>query len=88
MVLLDKNVKTSSAQEYVNRCLAPVGSHQRHEKGKGLRSLILSLAAVLLAAGCAAVGPDYVAPDMPVPAAWQEDSVAGAKTPAPDPSPP
>lgn len=42
------------------------------------RTLPAALAASLLIGGCAAVGPDYRAPDMPVPAAWSHRPDASA----------
>jgi NodT family efflux transporter outer membrane factor (OMF) lipoprotein len=66
--------------------MAQIFFYRHGIKGKwpGLRPLLL--AAVLMAAGCAAVGPDYVAPEIPAPAAWQADFGGGEDTTAPDPS--
>jgi len=40
----------------------------------------LAAAAALLATACATVGPDYAAPDAPLPAAWQEPANAGLQS--------
>jgi NodT family efflux transporter outer membrane factor (OMF) lipoprotein len=79
------NVKRISAQGYVNRFMAQIAFYQHAVKGKWPGSRLL-LATVLMVAGCAAVGPDYVAPGIPAPAAWQAEFGGGEDTTAPDPS--
>jgi NodT family efflux transporter outer membrane factor (OMF) lipoprotein len=75
-----------SVKGYINRGMAPVGHCRHHEKGERWGSLMICLAAAVLAVGCATVGPDYVAPDIPAPTAWQADLGGGEDTTAPDPS--
>jgi len=50
----------------------------------GHRAQPLMLAALLISAGCFAVGPDYKAPDIAAPAQWQQPLRAGLNATEPD----
>ena len=54
----------------------------RHRRGvaglPGLRSLLASVMASILVAGCATVGPDYVAPKLNPPIQWSGET--GSRT--------
>jgi NodT family efflux transporter outer membrane factor (OMF) lipoprotein len=66
--------------------MAQIVFYKHGVKGKWPGSRLLLLATVLMVAGCAAVGPEYIAPEIPAPAAWQAEFGGGEDTTAPDPT--